>query len=74
MDLLHGTPAYSGPSAKFPTGPLSNVESFGAGQTRGGTPGAIAGSIKQELTQGTFVRGGGSVESHGIGVNTDRHA
>lgn len=69
-----GTPSYSGPSSQFPTGPLSTVESFGAGQRDVGTPGSIAGSIKAELTAGTLVRGGGSIESHGVGVNANHTA
>jgi hypothetical protein len=69
-----GTPSYTGPTSQFPSGPLSNVESFGAGQAHSETPGAVAGALRGELTTGTLVRSGGSIESHGIGVNANHTA
>jgi hypothetical protein len=74
MGPAQGTPSYTGPSSQFPTGPLSNVEAAGAAQRTVGTPGSIAGALKAELAQGTLVRGGGSIESHGVGVNANHTA
>ena len=74
MGPTQGTPSYTGPSSQFPAGPLSNIEAAGAAQREVGTPGSVAGSLKAELAQGTLVRGGGSVESHGIGVNANHSA
>jgi hypothetical protein len=74
MGPAQGPPAFTGPSSQFPTGPLSTVESFGAAQSHDQTVGAIAGAFKAELSQGTLVRGGGSIESHGIGAKADHSA
>ncbi len=71
--------SYSGPAAQFPNGPLSNIESCGAAAAHSETAGVIAGGFKSQLADGTLVRGGGSVESHGteshgIGVNANHSA
>jgi hypothetical protein len=68
-DATSGFPTYTGPSSQFPTGGLSPLYARGAGETQGETPGAIASSLKAELTATGFTEA-----SRGVGVHADHHA